>query len=246
MNAESFDQLLVQLRILSKIEQGTKLCFSANGQLLLQPYSIMQRVSRWWYRDDRDKSERHVRDIVNRVGEFANLLMSSLHGVALFVERSPGVGGGGGQGGSAGLINAIRGATPTPLEWHQTQIDQLEQLARAIPGAAAGLRQLCKSYAGDDNTIARFEVCAAKLEQHADKIRMRMTGMGVTMMEAAVARPPPSRPVDIAHHHRPRGEPQQQHTSVESSPASPVGSPQPPVAPIHGFDQRHGERPGFF
>lgn len=185
---DAFDRALIQLRILSKVGVGDKLSL-LHGELVLQPASVWQRVHRWWREDDRDRSEQRLRVVAADVGELAQLMMTSLHGVALFVDDTPH---GTGVAAASAALSATTSSPVRSLDWHETQLSRLANLEAALVPAAAGVRRLCGSYEGDANMTARLEVCADRLQALAAHIGARLSGVDAARRGGRHRDEPPS------------------------------------------------------
>lgn len=136
----SFDTLLLNLRILSKVRGGGRIARSKNGIISLEDSSLYLCVKRWLSWDSRHQTLPELRRIVEDASDKCHAMLNSK-----YME-----------------------ATDKPE--YRTLIGELTMLRDALNDARPGVENLRITYCQDYSTIAQLDLLLTKMRNLMNKI----------------------------------------------------------------------------
>ena len=74
---DTLDSLLLDLKIISKIEEGNKICVSSNSNLSIDNSSVLQSVKRWYNNDSRIATIDYIENTLNNTLFITNLILKN-------------------------------------------------------------------------------------------------------------------------------------------------------------------------
>ena len=74
---DTLDSLLLDLKIISKIEEGDKICVSNNSNLSIDNSTVLQSVKRWYNNDSREATIDYIENTLNNTLFITNLILKN-------------------------------------------------------------------------------------------------------------------------------------------------------------------------
>ena len=74
---DTLDSLLLDLKIISKIEEGNKICVSENSNLSIDNSTVLQSFKRWYNNDSRIATINYIENTLNNTLFITNLILKN-------------------------------------------------------------------------------------------------------------------------------------------------------------------------
>lgn len=148
-----FDEIILDLKILSNIQKGGKVCSTADGHIALETRENFQGIRRLVTGDSRRRAVEKVNGIVNNAFDKANDLLRSKY-MDIYEKSSV--------------------PMETEVQRHNEDIEALQALAVEFNSAVTGLENLCDTYGDDAETASKLRIAIDKVRHKADDIEMKI------------------------------------------------------------------------
>ena len=148
-----FDEIILDLKILSNIQKGGKICTTTDGQIALETRESFQGLRRLITGDSRSRAVNKVNDIVNAAFDKTNDLLRSKYIDIYEKNKTP---------------------METEIQRHDEDIECLQSLANEFNSAVRGLEHLCETYNNDAETSSKLKIAIDKVRHKADDIEMKI------------------------------------------------------------------------
>ena len=147
------DKIIVNLRIISKIQENGKISTISPGQISLENEGVMTPLWRSVLGDSREKTVSFLTQLINDVTEISDSMISSPF-----------------------MVNY------DPSDMYQTnerskRIDQLTNLSRQLQNCLKGVVNLHATYKGDASIASKIEEVMDKMDSQVMKIERSLTMM---------------------------------------------------------------------
>lgn len=205
-----FDNLFVNLRVISKIPAGGKISTTGSGQIKIEDTKTLNGWLSTGRRrlngDSREEAVKVLMQIINDASELSDNIIDSL--------------------------KPINGNTNIGvLNDSSKKCNQLAKLCEMLKNSKRGIKNLHATYVEDANITARLDEVIDKIESQHKTIERVLDYMNFNRAEASVSvsvsvSPPQNNSVPIPHF-----QPQQQHNQRQSAPqvsSAPQVAPAPP------------------
>lgn len=155
------DNLIVNLRIVSKIPEGGKICTTGAGQIRIEDTKTLDgwisAGKRRLTGDSRDQAVKTLMQIINDVEELSDNIIDSL---------------------KTGLDNSNH-QSPGALNENNKKCRTLRKLSNMLKNSKRGLSNLHKTYADDANVTARLDEVMDKIDTQFDAINQVLDYMRI-------------------------------------------------------------------
>jgi hypothetical protein len=159
------DRLFINLKVLSKIEDGQKLYTKEEYLMLDDGTSYKQMLLRWWHREDRITTLNKIQEVVeSSVSCGQNAINSELMIIKHFNQNYNEIG-------ASERVKLRHWETERDKFIQTDNINLLKSLASEMDNALFGLRKLKDTYNDDKTLGSKLELEIEILERNVEKYR---------------------------------------------------------------------------
>jgi len=148
-----FDEIILDLKILSNIQKGGKICTTTDGHIALETRSSFQGIRRLITGDSRIRTIEKINNIINSAFDKTNDIQRSKYIDIYEKNKTP---------------------METEIQRHNEDIELLQSLANEFNSAIRGLEHLCETYNDDAETSSKLKIIIDKIRHKADDIEMKI------------------------------------------------------------------------
>lgn len=148
-----FDEIILDLKILSNITKGGKICATTDGRIALETRESFLGIRRLVSGDSRLNAVNKVNVIIDTAFDKVNDLIRSKY---------------------IDIYEQDRDLMETEIQRHNEDIGNLQCLANEFNSAVKGMEHLCETYIDDAEISSKFKIVIDKVHQKADDIEMKI------------------------------------------------------------------------
>jgi len=145
------DKLLINLRILSKIQKNGRIAKSYEGIINLEDNTIYKGIKRFIYNDSRKQSVFEINSIIDEVGITFNHLINNKHMHKSFAHTSE----------------------------HIKNLEIINLLLKEVQDAKIGVENLRFTYRSDQNIISQIDIVILKMNSIIKDISFQLESNGL-------------------------------------------------------------------
>jgi hypothetical protein len=145
------DKLLINLRILSKIQKNGRIAKSYEGIINLEDNSVYKGIKRFIYNDSRKQSVFEINSIIDEVGFTFNHLINNKHMNKSFSHTSE----------------------------HIKNLEIINLLLKEVQDAKTGVENLRFTYRSDQNIISQIDIVILKMNSIIKDITFQLESNGL-------------------------------------------------------------------
>ena len=147
-------QVLLNLKILSKVPKGGRIKRDSNGNITLENDNQVQGIMRFYQGNSRDKAVEDINDVINGAFELAQNLMDSKYVSIYEFRRTP---------------------TESEVTLHEEKVEELMNLKQELINCKKGITNLKETtYKNDASIGAQLELCIHNVETKVDQISLKL------------------------------------------------------------------------
>ena len=148
-----FEQIILNLTIISKIPKGGRITKDTQGNISLEQDAVTQPFSRWIWSQGRARNLADIQKVKNDAFEKANDLMENKF-LNIFKHTSK--------------------PAESELEEHSRRVDQLTTLANALTSSLKGIENLTSTYSTDATTLSGLSIMYTEIEEKVISIKKKI------------------------------------------------------------------------
>ena len=145
------DKLLINLRILSKIQKNGRIAKSYDGIINLEDNTVYKGIKRFIYNDSRKQSVFEINSIIDEVGVTFNHLINNKHMNKSFSHTSE----------------------------HIKNLEIINLLLKEVQDAKTGVENLRFTYRSDQNIISQIDIVILKMNSIIKDIVFQLESNGL-------------------------------------------------------------------
>lgn len=168
---EMFEQIILNLTIISKIPKGGRITKDSQGNISLENEAVTQPFYRWVWSQSRSRNLLDIQKVKNDAFEKAADLMENK-----FLN----------------IFKHTKSPAESELEEHSRRVDQLNTLANALTSSLKGIENLSATYASDATTLSGLSIMHTEIEEKVIAIKKKIEDAHYKYVNDAPRPKPPS------------------------------------------------------
>ena len=147
------NKLIVDLKVLSKINENQRICTTNPDNLTIEKNNYSQAIRRYYFGDSRERAIQSIDNLINQISEYSKNIFNSS---------------------TLNLYDLVENPSKHEIEEHNKECSKLKNLSKEITNAINGITNLQTTYNDDAITTSRLDMILQNLDSLISEIEKKL------------------------------------------------------------------------